>query len=239
LRAHAPQKQVVDPAHVTLVIVSRDALAQIAVQCQHVEYCLQVIATLQHGAAQSRRRIVLQRRAEIITLVVGYVEASIVFKHQVDDAGDHAAEISPGWKIQAAGRGRSGGAVRTATEGTACGTIERCHVHLVDGEIKGQLVQPLLRRNHPETQTVFAVVLDQGSLQNRLYPPDNGFLLFCGIKAKASGMLAVKYLHLRLDITGEIQILENSMKEQASAAAGNKIHYRVRCPGFAATMWAL
>src|SRR5690606_10556793 len=129
-------------------------------------------------------------------------------KHQVDNAGDHATEISCGGKIQAAGRRGCSGpaiAVTIAAEGTARGTIERCNVHLVDREIEGQLVQALLRGNQRQTKTVTVTVVDQGRLHNRLYPADNGLLLFCGVKAEASGMLAVKYLHLPLDIAGEIQ----------------------------------
>ena len=95
-RTHAAHEEVEHAAEVRLVVVARQAAAEVTVQGDGVEQVLQVIAMGLHRRLQARGGVVDRLIAEVVGLPVQDPEAAVVLEHQVDEALEVAVEVGEG-----------------------------------------------------------------------------------------------------------------------------------------------
>ncbi len=208
---HAAQEQVVDATEVAAVIVAGEALAQVAVQGQRIQQVLQVVAAIQHRLAQLVRRVVVQCATEEVALVVGDIEAALVLEDQVDDAGDHAAEV-----VDSDGRQRLAGGLLQAC-------VEGLDVHPADGEIEGHFIEPLAGGELAQAQAPFV----QRRVDDVTQPALQGVAVMFGIEAEAWRQPRRQLGDLGLHPGLKVQPLQQQVQEGADVAAGGKIQHRV------------
>ncbi|MNE05574.1 hypothetical protein D3C80_981440 [compost metagenome] len=123
-----------------VVIVVRQASAQLAVQGQQVQHVLQVVAVLDNGLFHGHGVVGLDVRAQPVGLVVGDVVTPVQLERQVDETFEHAVE-----------HGRLRRRACQAGVGVACDkAIELLGVDLVAGEpeLHFDLVMTQLPQRH-------------------------------------------------------------------------------------------
>ena len=134
-----------------------EALAQVALERDRVQQCLQAVAAGAHRRLQRRRGVVLERRAraaaEAVALVVEHVEAPAVGEHQVD-----LAVHQPGQHLLARGH-----QVRLAVRGA--GRAQRAQGHAVQQVVELHLGAQVGRAQRAQAR---AVRIAQRRVQHRL-----------------------------------------------------------------------